>query len=638
MRPTRRGSAPTPIRHWFDAEEDRVHTEVFQYVQTVERYQFHTFNRFLQLEILYDPNAPFARDIYLSTATVETPGLVIENVVASCVDTVHASIATSDVRPRFMTDDGNWSVQRTAKRLEWYAEGVGKKLKVMDACKKAFKSMAKKGTGVVKAYTDQFGDVKVEAVRIDDLIVDEAECRNGGTPRQMHRRMTNVDRGELKAQFPDKEVEIDRAQTGKSWSRMWAGYRPIINDELVVIESHKLPIGKKGKPGYRPGRHTICVDGADLLDEEYDKPYFPYACAVWQEREAAFYGISLSEGIAGIQRALNKRNLQIDRSLDQFAFPTTYVGMADAHLAVQTINRVGSIVPVKGQIPQTVIPQAVSQEVYQNRNDMKGAAYENSGVSRMASQAVKPAGIDSGVAMREYRDQTTQRFAPQEKAFEQLVLDVYWLVLDCCKDLGEDAPVIQRKGRFGTQKIRWADVDMGDVAIQIAAASTLSRTPAGRYQTALEWAQAGVITTDEWRKLTDHPDLDSVLSLYTQGMESVERDIEAIEEGYNVTPEPFGNLQLMARMGQMAYLRDRDMGNIDGTDGCPEEVLEGLRQYVVLAADMLDKASQAAANTNAAGPPGAEMPPDQAGAPMPGPPGGQPVAALAPQAMQVRAA
>jgi hypothetical protein len=41
----------------------------------------------------------------------------------------------------------------------------------------------------------------------------------------------------------------------------------------------------------------------------------------------------------------------------------------------------------------------------------------------MVTHGAKPAGIDSGVALREYKDQTTQRFAQQEKSFEQLVLD-----------------------------------------------------------------------------------------------------------------------------------------------------------------------------------------------------------------------
>lgn len=615
---------PPPRKgHWFHAEEGLVHAQVFDYVASVERAQWDTFDRFVKLEVLYDPNSPAGAG---SGGGSDTPGLVIENVIASCVDTVTASIAATDVRPRFMTDDGGWSTQRTAKRLEWYAEGLGKLLKIAEACQRAFKSAAKKGTGIVKAYVDQFGEVKVEHVRIDDLIVDEAECRNGATPRQMHRRMTNVDREELKSMFPDSADKIEQAQTGRGWSRgTWAGYRPLVDDELVVIESHKLPIGRKGKDGYQPGRHTITIDGHDLLDEEWHKPFFPYVAVTWSEREGGFYGISLSEGIAGIQRALNKRNLQIDRNLDQYAFPTTYVSMADAGLAVQTINRAGSIVPIKGERPLTVIPTAVSPEVYQNRNDMKGAAYENSGVSRMASQAVKPAGIDSGVAMREYRDQTTQRFAMQEKAFETLVLDVYWLVLDCCKDLGDDAPVIMRKARFGAKRLNWKDVDMQDVRVQIAAASTLGRGPAGRAQTAIEWAQAGLITPDEFRDLTEHPDLERTLSRYTEAMRAAEEDIEAIEDGYVVSPEPFGSLDMMIRVGTVAYLRNRRVGDADGDDVCPEEILESIRDYVVLAAHM-----QAPPEMPGAMPAGPGAMPDPAMAQ-------QPVAALAPQAMELRA-
>ena len=614
---TSRRFATTAPKHWYLAEEGEAWKDVFQYVQTVERAQWETFNRFVQLEALYDPNSPAAQ----SVAQVDgPPGLVIENVIASNVDTVTAQIATAEVRPRVMTDDGNWSTQRTAKLLEFYAEQLGKKLEIHEACRKAFKSAAKKGTGVVKVYIDQFDEVRAEAVRIDDIIVDEAECRNGGKPRQMHRRMANVDRAELRAMFPDHVEAIDRAQKNSNWrglNDLWAGYRPLVGDELVVLESHKLPIGRKGKKGYVPGRHTITIDGCDLLDEEWHKPHFPYACVTWTDRECAFYGISLSEGIAGIQRALNKRNLQIDRGLDQGAFQTTYVGMADAHLAVASINRIGTIVPIKGQPPQTVTPPAVHPEVYQSRRDLKDSASENSGVSRMASQALKPAGIESAVGMREYRDQTTQRFAPQEQDFESLEIHCFWLALDCCKDLGDAAPEFMKAAKFGAKKVPWAKVDMEDVAVQLAAASTLSRTPAGRHQTALEMAQAGVIDTDEYRALLDHPDIDRVISMYTQARKSVEADIEAIEDGYVVTPEPFGNLQMMARMGTVAYQRNRDL------DGCPEEVLEALRDYVVLA-------------THMANPP---APSDDA-MPMPGQipgamPAGQPVAALAPQAMQL---
>lgn len=600
-----------------------MHKTVFDYVSNVERQQFDVFNRFVQLEALYDPNTPNSPG---AVDTGDAVGLVIENVIASNVDTVTAAIAATDVRPRFMTDDGDWTTQRTAESLGWYAEGLGKLLNVSAACQTAFKEAAKKGTGIVKVYVDGFDEIRVEHVRVDDIIVDEAECRNGGKPRQMHQRLANVDRESLKAMFPEYEEQIDRAQTGRNWSRMWAGYRPIADDEIVAIESWKLPVGRKGHKGYIAGRHTITIDGCDLFDEPWHETSFPFACIVWSARTAGFYGISLSERIAGIQRSLNKMNWQVDRNLDHYAVPVTYVDMADASLAVQQISRIGTVVVTKGQRPTTQIPPANSPEVYQHIDRRKSASFEESGVNRMMAHGSKPAGLDSGAALRELRDQTTQRFAMQEKAFEQLVLDVYVLVVACAKSLGEAAPVVVRKAKFGPKKFKWSDVDMGEVRVQIAAASTLSRTPAGRYQTALEWAQAGVITTDEWRKLTQHPDLDHILSMYTQGMESVEADIEAIRDGHVVMPEPYGNLLLMTRAGQMAYLRDRD-------NKAPEEVLEGLRQYIVQAAYMLKGATPA--NTNEMGAP---MPGDEAAPAMPAAPAATtPAAALAPQAMNLLA-
>ena len=606
---------PENQRSWFHADEGSVSSAVLDYVSTVEAQQADLFDRFVKLDSLYDPNNS-AGDVRRGSDQL---GLVTENVIASNIDTVAAVVAAVDVRARFMTDDGDWSTQRTAKGLELYTEGLCKLLNVGAACRMAFKmGAALKGTGLVKVYATEDDEIRVEHVLIDNIVVDEVECRHGGSPKQLHQRQT-FDRDELISMFPEHEEKIRAAQRGMSrdW-RSWADYRPLENNEIVVIESWRLPFGKVGGKNYKCGRHTIVVDGCDLLDEEWHKPTFPFAVIRWSERANGWYGIGLAERIAGHQRALNKRNWQIDRQLDQLAVPTTYVSMADANLTTKTTNRLGTIAVIKGSPPVTIIPQAVSGETYKSRDDLKSSAYEESGVSRMAAQSVKPAGIDSGVAMREYRDQTTQRFAMQEKAFERLWLDVVVLVLDCCKDLGKAAPVISKRTKFGARKIKWSDVDMQDVAIQIVAASTLSRTPAGRYQLALEWAQAGVISTDEWRRITEHPDLDRVLSLYTQGIESIEKDVETIEDGEYVTPEPFANLQLAVRVAQMAYLRDRDLG-------APEEVLEGLRQYSVQAAELFSRTT-APANDNAA------MPMDPG---MPAP--GQPVAALAPEAMNLMA-
>jgi hypothetical protein len=407
--------------------------------------------------------------------------------------------------------------------------------------------------------------------------------------------MRNVDKEELIAEYPEHEDAI-RASASRS-SRH--GFTPFSDDKITIIESIRLPIGRKGarKAKYIPGRRVVCIEDETLLDEKYERDHYPLACISWLSREGSFYGISLSERIAGIQRALNKRNWQIDRALDQNATITTYVRPVDAHLAVKT-SKIGNIVPIKGDYPQAPPLPVVNPETYQSRIQLKDSAFEESGVSRLAAQSHKPAGLDSGRALREYRDQTTQRFAPQEQDFEQLVLDCVYLALECCKELGSEAPIIMRQSRW-KPRLEWSKVDMGDVKIQLAAASTLNRTPAGREQTLIEWAQAGVISTDEFRRLIGHPDLERAMSLYTAALESIEEQLEMILDGEIVVPEPFDNLAMAVWRGTAQYHHAR-------VGGAPEDVLEVIRQYVSQAA-YFQKKSQPA-NDNMAMDPTVAMP------------------------------
>ncbi len=588
---------------WWEAEEGDVNKRVFGYVEEVERAQFETFNRFKKLADLYDPSESSHWD------RSGTQSLVSENVIASNIDTVDSVIAAVEVRARFMTDDGDWSTQRQARHLEWYADGLCKQLDVDRVCREAFKDAALKGTGLVKVYVDDDNQIQVERVMVDDIVVDEGEVRAGANPRQMHQRMI-VGCDVLAARFPEHE---DAIMSATKKSGLWADYRPVERDEAVVIESWRLPIGKRGSKHYVAGRHTITIEGADLVDEEWHKTAFPFAVIRWSKKPTGWYGIGLAQRIAGHQRALNKLNWQIDRQLDQFAVPTTYVRMADAGLAVKTINRAGTIIPVKGDMPQTVIPQAVSAETYRRQEVIKASSFEESGVSRMAAQSMKPGGLDSGAALREYRDATTQRFAQQEKAHENLKLDVVLLVLACCKELGSSAPTVIRKSKHGPKMIEWAKVDMGEVKVQIAAASNLSKTPAGRTQFVLELAQAGVITLDESRRLLMHPDTEHALSLYTAARECIESDVESMLDGNVEVPDPYSNLKMVVSLGQSHMQKAKQ-------NGAPEDILELIRQYTVQGAWMLDQASAPAPQTMA----DAMAPPAPAGMPMDPAMGGMP--------------
>lgn len=551
------------LEQWQGLPKGEVHKLVREHVQNVERLQFATFDRFVKLAALYDPNSNRG-------TSDESTAFISENVVASNVDTVSAAIATSDIRARFMTDGGDWSTQRTAKHLEWYAEGLTKLYDVDAKCSIAFgKGPCVRGTGVIYVDINAAGDgLVVEHVLADDMIADDRELRGGGQLRQIHRRRI-VDRDDLIAMFPKYKREIENAH--QSNTGLWAGYRPIAENQIVVLYSWHF--GAK--------RKSVTIDGCTLADDLKWDGECPFARMVWSERDESWYGISLADRLMGHQRVLNRSNWQIDRLVDRNAVPTTYVRQSDAKLAIKEVNRAGSIAVVNGDWPVTPTPPAISPEVYKRVADVKVSAGEEAGVSRMASQGTKPAGLDSGIALREFKDQTTQRFATQEKAYERFKLDVVLLMIGCCKKLGKAAPVIQRQTRFGAKRISWAKVDMGEAKVQIVAAANLSRTPAGRTQLAMELAQAGIISQDSARRLISHPDAEAELSLYTAALEACEESFEMIAEGHVVMPEPFDNLEMIKIRGQQKYLLWRG-GQRQAK--APEPVLEGLRQFIVQAA------------------------------------------------------
>ncbi len=516
----------------------------------------------------------------------------------------------------------------------------------MPKCQAAFKEAAKKGNGLVKV-TQRHGAPLVEHVMLENIVVPDDETRDNRPPRQVHEWVT-VDADELIAEYPKYEKQILAARSNRQGWRIDGRAFPTTGNQVIYLDSYRLPTGIKGKPGYKAGRHTKTIVGCDLLDDKWEKPFFPYAVFMWTVRAKSWYGISGAERIAGIQRALNKRNWHIEKQNDNIALPTTYVRPGDANLTTRT-SKIGQVAVVKGDYPQTVMPQAVAGETYQSRIDLRNSAGEEFGQSRMSTHGAKPAGLDSGAALREFKDQTTERFAPQEKGFEEdLVLDTIWLILDVCKDLGADAPTVIRKGRFGPRKLKWSDVDMKELRVQLQAASTLPQTPAGRKQFVIELAQAGVISTDSSTRLMGMPDVEAELSLYTAAIESIEECLDQIADGHVVVPEPFMNLKMCVWRGQREYLKWQ-------CDGAPEDRLELLRQFVVTAAWM-DQGGAAAANGNATDAsaipqPGAmPMDPSMAGAPPMGPPGagapmpplmqgqpgaGTPAAAFSPQAMQL---
>lgn len=613
-------------------------------VMSITRNQHGLFDRFLKLEALYDPNSWAATGSHQSlekSLRRSGPGAqVVENVIASNVDAITGSLATDIVRAKFETTGADWKTQRRARELQYWTDGADAALELDGHVREKVREASKKGTGVVRVDNNAYGELEATSPLIDDILVDEGALQPNGQPMEVFQRH-RIDRDELAAQHPDYETEIQESEPSTresiysvAWGR-WFDDGRLQRNQIGMLEGWILPVGRKGRPGYKRGRHFKAIARAVILDEKWEEKGFPFAKFVWVPRPGAWYGISGAERIAGHQRRLNKQNWQFDRQLDQHAVPTTYVDPADANIMPVTHNELGTIAVSRGSRPVTVIPQAIGAEQFTRHRDIKDGSFEEFGQSRLQATAMKPAGIDSGVALREYKDQSSDRFGSQTVDIELFKLECILLAIRAARRLGSKAPTYYRQTFMrGTQKIRFSQVDPDETKTQIAPASKLARTPAGRKQAVIELAQAGLITTDESRRLLQHEDVERELSLYTAALENIDRALEDVKDGFIVMPHEFMNLAMCVRRGEAEL-------NSSEQNGAPENVLEGLRQFTVVAAWILAQKEMAAAPAMGAAPmpagPGAPgaMPMDPMAPPMLGPGAGMPMPAFAPQAMQV---
>lgn len=564
---------------WAEAKKGEAWKATLESLQDIEQRQGKLYQKYRKLGYLYDPRRPGAIQ-----PTRKREAIPSFNVIATSVDSVHSSLASQPVRARIITDGAEWAEQRKAKQLQKYSDALAKRFFVQKQAKRAVFASALKGLGLVKVTAGCNPEIAIEPVQPDDIFVDDEETANCQTRRMQHRYLVDVD--ELAAKYPDCDSQI-RAAKGKAYSvaKTWNKPRQPPN-QVVVIESWCLPAGKKDKPGYKVGRHTVCIDGKDLLDDGYEKAHFPFALFRWSEGDgSSFFGIGGGERIVVHQAKLAKLDFCSDRQIENNARPVTYTTVAAlAMMGRRTIHQTGQYVPTPdGSEPKTVTPSSVSGEQLSYRERTKMEAFEEFGTSRQLINGGTPAGLESGVAVREARQNATGRFALQESDFEQLVLDIMWLVLDTCKDLGENAPSVKLTTFKGASKtLKWGDVDMVLVREQMEASSTIANTVAGRQALAGEMVQAGMISLEESRRLIDNPDVGKSLSVVTAAIESTERQIEEILDGEILMPTTDHPLKMVVWRFTQAILAAEN-------DGAPEDAIERLRNFKLFASGILDE-------------------------------------------------
>jgi hypothetical protein len=491
------------------------------------------------------------------------------NLVSSVVDTLVSRLTQSRPAPTFLTDNGDYRERNLAKKLNNFILGEFYQTKAYRVGEFVLRDALVFGTGIVKIYEDDCKKVAIERVLLNEVFVDTNEGIYGA-PRSMY-QVKIIDRKVLEQRYPGRIGTIAVAE--KATIDNSAEASNTISDLVLVVEGWHLPSG----PDANDGKHVIACSSGVLFKEGWDKDCFPFVFLHHQKKMLGFWSRGVAENLSGTQMELNSLLYTISKSIKLVGVPRVFIERGSKVVKAHQNNEIGVLIEYSGTKPSYEVANCVPGEMYAERDRMIQYGYRQEGLSEMSASSQKPAGLNSGEAIRSYEDINTDRFAALSRRYDEFYVDLAYQIIDLAKEIAT------REGKYqtvfpakkGTKSIDLPNVSLlkDPFVIQAFNESSLPRDPAGRLQKITEMVQSGMVSIQEGRRLLDYPDLNQVETLANAGEERIFYDLDSIiEDGDFHPPDPFINLEL-AQQIVVQYI------NLYATCKLEEDKMQLLRDY-----------------------------------------------------------
>jgi hypothetical protein len=605
----------TVAHRWWLASEKTVHSECWETVEHIRKSSAELRRWDRHHMMLYSNLNVTGND-----PSVTTRGDRVRfNLIASAIDTAASQIATQRPKPMYLTSEGDFGLQRQARLRTRVLEGQLYDTGSYDVMPEVFMDAAILGTGHYYGYLDpDSGEPRVERCLPGSVFVDP---RDGMTcdPMCIYRRIP-VAREVLQEMYPASAKLIANAEgpSHDDKNDLWLA-RDTTVDEVVVVMAWRRPTKKDGDDG----RFVICVSTGTLHDEPW-KWRLPIRAYRWKKRQAGYWGMGIAEAGRDPQARINKLIKRGERMQDLGSNAWVLVERNSKVRVEKLTNEPLSIVQYEGAAPPQVVtftgkPPDIDASVDQIREQF----FSEQGISTMAAEAKKPAGLDSGAAQRAYQDITSQRHQVQAKAFEKAYMDLVELLEELNERASEDKgdyTITARTTRGRVQlvnQVKWKEVSLPENKYRLTCfpTSALPSTPAGKMAMVGEWIASGFISRPMAQQLAlDLPDTDQAARLELADMDAVMHDVEKMLDGQPAYPDPHMEPRMAFDIARRSYLQVR-------TQDAPEEIQQLFRDYIQDVQELL-KAGQPAPANDASAP--GMVPGDMN---QPAPPTGVPMAA-----------
>jgi hypothetical protein len=497
------------------------------------------------------------------------------NCLRDLIDAMGARIC-KQMSCKVITVGGNVDLFQQATKMSRLLDGIFEENKAREVFESAFvDTCAGRGFGAVKTSFDPAAK-KVLFSHVDSMNV-FFRINEGRTPSNLF-TISYVPREYLQDSYPKIADDIEGVpRAAIDWIVGVDSPGTTSEDTVAVYEGWKLARGEV------KGRWAMtCGKGIVLEDEVYDFDFHQISLfRVFHEHQGAG-GVALGRIGAPYHRWENQLVRIAAASLGG-AVPRI------VKHALTTVNGGGfsempySITEWEGQIePKVESSNPVSEQVLKMIPSVRHQAHADTGVNENMASGVKPTGIESGAAFREFKEFADTRMNGPHERWSCLWSDVGKATLGTCSaNYKNETITIKAAGSSALLEIKWREVNMvrDKYCLKFSATSGLSSSVPGRMQGVQDLQALGGIDNIESMRLIANvvPDIAATVDRITAPRDLAIHQCEEALSGNPQQPSPMCGMEYLTdcvRIGSQLWAKAMLNGNYT-----PEQ-MECLRKFI----------------------------------------------------------
>lgn len=457
------------------------------------------------------------------------------NLTAAVIDTLSAKLASIQAVPQAVTNKGNSKGRKLAEDLNFILKGVFHKYDVSHLINLAYKDAMINRAGYLKVVKEG-DDIRIDRVYVDEIVVDPADGYYNNPYKMIHRKAIPLH--VMLKKYPEFKKQIEQCQIQEVRQYNTRNYTPCI----TVAESWC-------KNSYlEKGRHTISIESADLVDEDWDKDYFPIVKCDYCEPVVGWMGQSVVDDLDPIQKEIDRILMTMQAIMKLVSVPRVFIDTNSQVNKNHMTNKVGIMVEYDGK--QGVAPiihngASMPPELPQQLQFLIEQGYARVGLTTMDTQGQQKTGSgnQSGEALKTMTDIKSERWQLLQHNYEQSHVTLSNIIL---KELqGTNIKLSALDRHIGLKEISTKKIPKLDTSyvLKMFPVSSLPDSIPDLIDSVSQMLQMGVIQPAQVPDLFQMPDLDAFVSMQSAPRKLIDKKLEDFMDGGKYwNPEPYHDL------------------------------------------------------------------------------------------------